>query len=388
MTGNIQKLLFNMFIQQSFVDNINQDILEYCHRNAILDHVILQHKIPYKNRTPETIRKRETIRLLILKSFIEELKDSKIEYVFLKGLAMRKYYPSWVIRKSSDYDLLVRDINDFFVCYKILEGLGFNYEHYPIFTKLDHHILGTIKFIKIVDNFKIIIEVNIGGFSIGELTWIRDSSIWEEKEIFDKDNLKYYIPCDKHNLIIFLAEASGRRSHLLRDSIDFHYLYQSIDKYIFSNVNIKDVYLRYILKKFIYIEENRDNLENLTIKIINRRNLEFLHTIPNNLPFNTKKLLYYLFQKVGFRYSNNNKMQKIIKKIDDNISIKKRFESGIPTVFVPITDNNDSSGFTWIEKNGNHFVKTPIGIFIPSVFCIFYENEILQINEILKEGVI
>lgn len=366
---------------------VNEDFqtldLEYCFYQRILDPIVMKTGLSYNEKTPLIINKKIKSKFKKFKEFIGRLNETDVNYVCLKGLAMNKYYPKDSIRQSNDFDFLIKDMHDFYKCYEILKGLGYSYYHYPIFTYFNGEMVGTVKFVTQVDDIESLIEINIGGFTIGELTWLNSNSLWENKELFEYMGVSFYIPSDEHNLLIFLAETSARFSPVLRDHIDFHFMYKKINPTIFKRMeeNLDDRYLKQVLFDFKKVELNRVIDRAYLEKRINKKRIETKHNIPRYALREPSKLAFYYFTKVANKYIAKNKFLKVIKFLDDKVSLKRRLLKGIPIHFILVNETVRSDSLSWETTGGYNFIRTPIGLYMASGFCIIFDDEVDEINE-------
>ncbi|AST93563.1 MULTISPECIES: nucleotidyltransferase family protein [Sutcliffiella] len=378
--------LFNFLTKESPKKkaDFNPDVLEHCYQQRVLDPIILLTGFSHKERSRVSIQKKNNVKNECLKQFLLKLNETDVDYVCLKGLAMKKYYPKMSNRQSNDYDFLVKDINDFFKCYSILTKQGYTFYHYPVFTRFNNKLVGTVKFTKVTHDIETLLEINIGGFTISQLTWITDDDLWEQKQLLKLEEYSYYVPSDNNNLLIFLAETSGRLPSILRDHVDFYYMYQYIGPKKIEKLlnNMNDKHLKNLLSEFIKLDKGMGK----EYKNINKKNMEWKYNIPKFIYRSPTTLLLYYFTRIGNYYVDNDKKLKLMKKMDDFVSIKWRFEKGIPITFIPISESVIHSKINWLNLKGHKLAVTPIGTFLLSGFCIVYDDEFDQITKLVEEG--
>lgn len=65
----------------------------------------------------------------------------------------------------------------------------------------------------------------------------------------------------------------------------------------------------------------------------------------------------------------------LVKKTEDWFDMKKMFNYGIIFNFIPL-EVEVTGDWKWINIDGFDIIRTPLGVFLASSYCIVYENEL------------
>lgn len=321
---------------------------------------------------------------------VSEFNNNKIPFLTLKGLAMNKYYPKDLPRQSYDYDFLVKDVNTFWECANILNNMGYEYHSIPVLT-FDQQHLGMIKFLKQIDSETVInIEINVGGFLISEITWFKDNDLWENICELEYKEIKIPIPSNEINIVILVGEAGGNEMFRIRDAIDFKYLtnYKDIDwDYTLGKINEMSLYKDFMSLEKIYRLLEASKFNKTKKGLMNflkwRFRREFFHIIPHSIKKKgyLKRLFYHYIKLIGEFFINKDKCLMAVKKLEFIMPPNKRFHSGVLTHFIPLV-SNIRGNWEWRKVKKFDLVRTPIGVFLVSNFCLHEEKEIEEATEI------
>uniref|UniRef100_UPI00402AF281 nucleotidyltransferase family protein n=1 Tax=Bacillus sp. DX2.2 TaxID=3073452 RepID=UPI00402AF281 len=382
-----ESILFNIATGQQVtedkINSLNKDIIE----NRLINPAL-------KNCRNSTIRGKywglidEQFQKKIneLKLFIKRLKDEKINYINLKGLAMLKYYPSSIPRQSNDFDFLIKNIEDFWICHKILISLGYSFRYNPMLTKKDGEILGITKYFKQIDEqTSILIEININSFIIAEVSWFGDADLWDKRKKFIYEDLELYIPSDEMNIIILVIESSGRPDFFIRDIVDFYFIYKNTnvnERYIIDKLNDKYLVEVFNNLKSNYISALQGEFKFIKSKVRERR--EITHVLPNIIKGKNKLTKGYVryLKLIGEKLINQEGNWRILKQFDKLMSPKRRFDNGVITHFIQFS--SVPLDYSWRKYKNFNLLTTPIGIFLATNFAILDEDEEEDIRSYLN----
>lgn len=367
---------------------IDDAVIQEVKKQKIVD-PILKHdlELNIRNMDWSTLSCIKDQHLKEIKILIKEFENYNVNYLLIKGIAMTQYYPDGVPRQNHDYDFILKDISDFWVCHNILKELGYQEGINPVLTTFRGGIKGIVKYNKKIDaNLSLELEFNIAGFIISEVTWFDDSSIWEHTHRITYKDLEFNVPNASTSLIILIAEMCDRKEFLIRDMMDFHFLTNNskLDwKYI--DMALSDRYLNEILIKMkINQQLMMDQFVYKKIKN-NKLYMEFKHILP--FIFNSKNKI----KKIHFRYlkyigdilSSKGKMLRLVRQFDNIMSPKSRFDNGITTHFI-LMNNKFKGDLKWLKYKKYWLLITPIGTYWASNFAILEEEEEEDIKEYLS----
>ncbi|TYS60561.1 nucleotidyltransferase family protein [Bacillus infantis] len=337
------------------------------------------------NLSWEDVKKIENIKQQHLKELITNFSLLKINFMLIKGIALKKYYPHNVPRQSIDYDFIIKTIEDFFVVYNYLKELGYEYEGFPLFSEVEGKIYGIVKMEKDLGNGLISkLEFNVGGFLISEVTWLDEDILFDNSEYFELNDTMVLIPNSTMNYIILVIEVGGNPYDRIRDSVDYFFLRESINtpkaQELINKYNLKSFEKR-LLTAYKLIEQNKfnNNKPKSLLNDIKVRLLKDQHILPyliKNRTFNFKFLFNYYMVVLGNYLIYKKASLTFIKKIDNLVLTINRFRSGILTNFVPINDNRINK---WKEKKLRKnliIYRNPFGTFFLSNFCVHEQEEI------------
>jgi len=382
-----ESILFNIATGQQVtedkINSLNKDIIE----NRLINPAL-------KNCRNLTIRGKNWVlideqfqkKINELKLFIKRLKDEKINYINLKGLAMLKYYPSSIPRQSNDFDFLIKNIEDFWICHKILISLGYSFRYNPMLTKKDGEILGITKYFKQIDEqTSILIEININSFIITEVSWFGDADLWDKRKKFIYEDLELYIPSDEMNIIILVIESSGRPDYFIRDIVDFYFIYKNTnvnERYIIDKLNDKYLVEVFNNLKSNYISALQGEFKCIKSKVRERR--EITHVLPNIIKGKNKLTKGYgrYLKLIGEKLINQEGNWGILKQFDKLMSPKRRFDNGVITHFIQFS--SVPLDYSWRKYKNFNLLTTPIGIFLATNFAILDEDEEEDIRNYLN----
>ncbi|MEK5521665.1 nucleotidyltransferase family protein [Heyndrickxia sp. FSL W8-0423] len=401
---SIERFLFDIATKRH-----SENDLESYDRTSIIN-LIKNHRLidPFLDRYPDfkMPNNNEENSIMInegklkeINKVISTLNRLQVDYVVLKGLAMRKYYPSHISRQSVDFDFLLKNIESFFEIYPMLKEEGYKLDYFPTFSLEKGEARGVIAVYKeLKSDNPVYIEFNVGGFLISECTWLTDEGMWSRRRLFEYHSMKYYIPSDEWNLIILIAEAGGNKFNRLRDAVDYYFLTNNstIDTG-FVNSKIKEwkLHFQYKRLKKMFNQILRSSYSDPKIKFIHLIKYSFMMEIRHVIPLTLKryggksflKLYIHYIRLLGEYYYQRDKCLKFVKKLDWIIPVDLRFKNGIHVHFVPILENT-SDNWKFYKENNNYFVISPVGSFLLSNYCLFEEDELEEEKEklIVKVG--
>ncbi|MBJ8056084.1 nucleotidyltransferase family protein [Bacillus cereus] len=382
-----ESILFNIATGQQVtedkINSLNKDIIENRLINPALKNCRnLTIRGEYWGLVDEQFQKK----INELKLFIKRLKDEKINYINLKGLAMLKYYPSSIPRQSNDFDFLIKNIEDFWICHKILISLGYSFPYNPMLTKKDGEIVGITKYFKQIDEqTSILIEININSFIISEVSWFGDADLWDKRKKFIYEDLELYIPSDEMNIIILVIESSGRPDFFIRDIVDFYFIYKNTnvnERYIIDKLNDKYLVEVFNNLKSNYISALQGEFKCIKSKVRERR--EITHVLPNIIKGKNKLTKGYgrYLKLIGEKLINQEGNWGILKQFDKLMSPKRRFDNGVITHFIQFS--SVPLDYSWRKYKNFNLLTTPIGIFLATNFAILDEDEEEDIRSYLN----
>lgn len=390
--NRIVKDLFNMAIGREFNVEKSELVIELVKENRLIDPFLEKNRdleIDGESWSDRELQWNEAYEEL--SNFIQLLKEHKIEYLNLKGLSMLKYYEKNLQRESNDFDFLIKDIHDFFVVHDILIKSGYSIYYFPMLTKINNEIAGIARYFKKLDGYEVHMEINIGKFIIGEVSWFGHKELWEDSINFTFNDISLRIPNDNMTFLILLIEISGRKNMLIRDLVDFHFIRRNgnLDwDYICKLVSLlKDKHLKNTLEKLF---ESYDCLiSGNFIKIkpeFTAIERELNQVIPNILRSKNKirKMFYRYLIMIGNKLIHREKFQYLLKQIDLVMSPRKRFETGFVTYFLPL-DKDIKGNLEWVKYGKHDILITKIGSFLATNFGVLYDNEEEEIRNFLVE---
>lgn len=402
---NIETLLYKIAIDKTNPSDIkylskipSKELEELVKLNKLRDPIMKQYKKlviddNYWDKKKKQNHQQEKELAKILNIFNQQ----KIEYLGIKGISMRKYYPDNIPRQSSDFDILIKDINYFWECAKILKNEGYTYGSIPVFT-YEGGILGVAEFHKdLGSETQIRIELNIGGFGMTKLTWVLEEEIWENKEKLNFEQVEIPVPNKEFDLILLVAELTGNHHYRIRDFIDYKYLMES-DTHLDQSHVFRKLKKLLLHKYFNRIEKQWKKL--LLSKFKNSKNIftkmitfefhrEIYHIIPYAFKykgfsaFNT--LYFHYLRQLGEFFVSRDLLLPLIKKIEILLPLKRRFYSGVDIQLIPLTEK--FTGPWKLEQYDKfHLVRSPIGVFLASNFCLHEDEELVEAMEVaIKE---
>lgn len=343
----------------------------------------------YKISTPFKRVKEEKIGYFL--EIIDILNKEEVKYLCLKGLAMRKYYPKNLDRQSNDFDILLKDLDEYWKVHEILLKKGYSLENYPYFTKYIH-FCGVATYRKIIDSDIIIdIEVNIGGFPISECTWLIEPLLWSTKQTIMLDKVHVQIPSNEFNIIILTVEVGSNGKKRIRDAVDLYYLMKSEYDKRFINDYIKKIKLKkpqsVVTKMLSQLEKKKfKNFNSIFLnEIYYRWRTDIFHIIPT-----------FISNKVIIRLVNHYLRLILIYLVQRDILINqiiyfnkicsptKYIKLGLPVYFIKI-DKERNDTLRWVTKDNISIVRTPIGTFMASSLCLHNEEDFEIANNLTKK---
>lgn len=383
------EIIFNLITNRDKVlkKHISDDLIEYADEHRVLLPIL---KILDDEKWPEheelyTWRYNEFLKIM------QELNKQKIIYLNIKGMVMNRYYPRDLPRQSNDFDILVKDVNNYWLVHNILVRNQYTMKTFPVLYQKKGQIVGFCKYFKKVEDGKVIeFEVNIGGFAIGYYDCYIDDGLFETYKIVEEKGIEINIPNDRYNLLIFICETAGRSGPRFRDIIDFHFMNKHIEKEAIDFVyqQLKSSYLQNVLKVFVKIENKIANKEKCSLEnhLTTLTKNEIYHTLPMLLKscHRIKTLYYYYLRMLGDYLIRKDRYLKIVKYIEDNLNPYTRFKLGIPTHCIPISDEIKGE-WEFREQDPYYYLRTNLGAFLLSNFCLFNEGEFEKIKKMCLE---
>jgi hypothetical protein len=370
---------------------LDRKFLEYCEINKVLAPILNLHQdLSIDDRTWNSEEK-------IFNTAVEEFRklmaisnSLSIPVVLLKGLSMEKYYDVKVKRQFGDFDLLLKNKEDYYKFYEILMSLGFEYFTYPCYAKIRNEVYGVVKFIKVVNDTPVYIELNIGGFVIGEMTSFPTDKILQHTIKWNYKGIELLIPNDEMCLIIFVIETGGREYPILRDTVDFYYMYKNSTSVDLQRLHalLGDKHLSRVLNEYLQIIRDIERVSrphHMKNKYTSSLSIEILHTLPHALKNQNriKRLYYHYFIKLGDRLVGRGKYLKQLQKSSKYLSVSGRYNLGFFTHFVPV--NRYVKGPWHLQyREGYYLLTNPTGTFVANNFCLFKVNELESVNQLVE----
>ncbi|MCR6110848.1 nucleotidyltransferase family protein [Bacillus sp. A301a_S52] len=355
-------------------------IYKYALKHRLLDSLVSINPMFFNNNTSKLIRsekaKKERCFLDVMNSF----NQASINYICLKGLAMKKYYPKNLDRQSNDYDLLVKELNDFWKAHVILLKKGYTLENYPYATNNTGNICGVASYRKITSSFMVDIEINIGGFPLSECTWLVEPLLWSTNQTLVINEEIIHIPSDEFNMIILIAEVGTNGKKRIRDAVDFYYLSQSGYDTQFVDDFLKKLKLKkaekVLINMLVQLEQNtfKNSKTGLINELYYRFRTDLYHIIPTYRSSNiiarivnhyVRLVLITLVQKDFLL----NQLIYFNKFVHPTLYLKL----GLPVYLIQLDMNKHA--FQLLTKGSVLIVKTPIGTFMASSLCLNREED-------------
>lgn len=336
------------------------------------------------NNSEENSKSSSPSKLYELSKVVEILNDSQTDYLVLKGLALKKYYPKNLPRQSVDFDFIIKDLSQFLKIYFNLKNQGYELDDFPIFTCEKNEVLGVVSLKKEIPNeYPIYIEFNIGGFLISEGTWLNDEELWNKKEKIIWQSIELNVPNDNWNLINLIAEFGGNKSVRIRDAVDYYFLIKNnsnIDL-VYINKYIKKWNLRYQYKKltkFHDLLEDGKYRENRQDSLLHSFNMNLRHILPLTIKKmkrkSIKKLIYHYLKITGNYLVKKDRHLGLIRNIEKSIlPVKKVYEAGVHVNFIEL--DIERNNWKLVPYKGGSVMQTPIGNFLLSNFCLHHEED-------------
>lgn len=323
-------------------------------------------------------------------ALFDALNKERVNYVLLKGLALRWYYPEDIPRQSNDFDFLLKSIDDLWKSFYIISNLGYEFESYPSFVQ-NGNTLALCKFIKhITDELHIRLEFNVGGFILSERTWLDDKDLWNITRNIQYNGQVIPVLSDEMNLVVLIAEIGGNRYLTIRNavdyrfildncSIDWHFVELKLKKWALQHEFRSLVKISHLLSRDVYTTKTGNFRRSFTRRIC-RDAFHILPLLRKETGFPVKILHYYT--RLFFEFlSNKDFLLRVVKAFDYIWSARRNFDHGGVTHFIPMSMST-TGPWSWKEIHGLHLVRTPIGTFLASNFCIHREDEIEQATEL------
>ncbi|MGG3662118.1 nucleotidyltransferase family protein [Bacillus gobiensis] len=327
---------------------------------------------------------------MAFKEILRIFNRQQIDYLVIKGLAMRKFYPSQLPRQSNDFDVLLKDLRNFHKSVEFLFELGYKLETFPIFTNNNGKIYGMIVLEKIIDDTtNINIELSIGGFLLSEITFLDDPYLWSKKQILIHNSFELYIPNREMCMLLLIGETTGNKYSRIRDAIDYNFIkkeefnwdvvHKKLRKYHLTRQFKKLKQMVQCLDKGRYKKPKHNNFNAL----LWRMEIELFHVTPSLLSSNYtfQKMFYHILKLFGTYFYQADFWLSFVKKIDHLIPANKCYQVGIPTYFIPL--RVDIVGrWKLVEVEGILLARTPMGTFLGSNFCLHNDNELKQADRL------
>lgn len=258
----------------------------------------------------------------------------------------------------------------------------------PMFGTQKSNIYGVCKLSKNLGNNIIsFFEINIKGFRASTTLWIDYEEIALNSETLLYKSVKIPVPNDNYNFLILIAEAGGNKKFRIRDFIDFNFIKKNgmID-HNFINKKLEEYHLLNDYKDILNIHKSLEKSdENLKLK--SRKIKRFIfHDTVNLLESKQKiKSFYYYFVKmIGDIFIEKNHILKTLKNIEKySLNLENKFNSEGVVYLIPLNDEFHGK-WMWYKFNEYYVVRTPIGMFLASLFVIFETEEIELINKLVE----
>jgi hypothetical protein len=382
---NRDKLFFDILTKDIKSNITLEPYFEYLKYNRILTPILFKYKSArYNNINYDSLSKVINLKVIELIEIIKSLHEKEIEYLLIKSVVYRKYYNQEVIRQNRDFDFIVKDFDNFVEFYKLLLTRGFEFDHIPMFGYQDKEITGIVGFKKNIDkNTEIKIEINIKNFFVNDKKGF--DLFLEDKSLLLYNDLSISVPSDNINLLILITEISSRHTFMLRDLIDFHYIFingnvdekkflMKLDNEYLINVykKIKDLYYSLLNNEYI---DKTNNVKKYKAKEFIKEPIKDKIDVLYNFFYNSFKEL----TKYDFLWN-------VIKKVDYIIPPKTRFQKGFITHFILL--NNKEYSIKWVSINGLDILETSIGQLLPTNYGIIdaRTEKVLRDIESLKHN--
>lgn len=387
--ASVENLLYKNIVEGLEWKSVNQSdwekIVSLANRHKLISPLLKNN--PQKkvgSLSWEEINQRQIIKNRAFAQISSIFSEHDIDYLLIKGPVLSKYYPESISRSYGDFDIVVKSIEEFWRASEILFNMKFQYSDIPFFTKYDNEICGVAKFSKIISgDIELKIEINIAGFIISEVCWMSKSFLWSDRQFMNFHGTSVPIPSDKNNFIILVAEAGGNPFVRLRDVLDYKFLKKAVHD--FQNVH-KDLQRFYLQKDFqmlrnIYtrLEKGRKGMGGGMQKLRTRMRRDIYHVLPNlfRSPGWVKKVLLHYAILFGVSLVKKEKGLHLVKRLDTWLDTKHSFNSGLNIYLIPISETLKGK-WEWKRLQGFDFIQTPIGLYLASNYCLYYEDELEQ----------
>lgn len=388
---NTFKLLYNIGTDQldGTLETIDEELIYNAKLHRMIPTILSQSKhnkidgISFKDMIYQRKEQSEA-----LKQVIRILEDLQIKYVFLKGIGMEAYYPNHLKRQFNDYDILLDNYDEFCTLFKKLNLIGFDYEYVPVFTRQNERVLGLVKVFKELNHGNSLrIEFNVGGFPTSEVTWLVDPELLNEYKEVKWKGVDIRIPNPNMSMVILIAEVGSNNYKRIRDAVDFQYLLPKVD----MEKVFKKIKRWRLVKEYKHLQRMIKDLQTGKFK-----NTKF--GARNTIKYRFKKdkqIIYLLFQQGFFRgiiahYMNlignylihEKSLKSVVPLLRSINSPYNRFNSGIPTSFIPLDlEDMTSNKLQFIKIKKYSLVISRLGVFLMSDYCLEKDEELIEIEK-------
>lgn len=369
------ELLFSFFIKNQNVINTNR-LKELSKVNRLEESYLYQaSRSPRKNHKyiTQDYKYRETELL----SLLQTLNNKSINYILIKGISYKKYLPKHYHRSTNDYDLIIKNISEFWKLQDIFYQEGYTNQTNLRLIK-DKEIFGSMIFMKNINSVsEIHIEVNIGGFPINEFLWLSSDFLFKDKEIFSYNNVEINVPNIGIHWVIFLSELTTREKIDFKDIIDYYFVFKD-NRVECDNIlqNCSYFYLHYLFREILYKMYNNGELNyNKTKYKLQRsyKNLCYMNDINKKKRFIYYNISEFLVNK-SLVYLNSHLTKSIENLLyPDYVNL---YNSGFPISIYLLNDNFKSKSIKVLTKNDIAFLLTPTGLYGITNSGILYLEDI------------
>ncbi|ASS75473.1 hypothetical protein CIG75_11120 [Tumebacillus algifaecis] len=330
------------------------------------------------------------------------LNENGVRYIHIKGNAMKNLYPEGCPRQMGDYDLVVPSVDDFWKLIALIEGIGFDYQNAPAICQLHGEVVGAAGFYKRIDeNTMLELEVSIGSFVMGEVSWL-SGDFWSEARTTLVNGVKVPIPSAEDMILILTGESVGNKIFRLRDAVDLYLLLEAPNlDYVKLHERLKGHHLNMefyqLVQYYEQVSGQKANipdfmLEGFSNRLFVKQNVwrkRLYHYIPYNV--DNGGLFNALLLEVLNIYRN--KLTKLVSK-REKLKLVRFFEKLLPTLpryklrmmahLIPVPSGTPGE-YAWVRLQGKMVVRSPVGWYVTSCFGLETREELLELDAAIAQ---
>lgn len=332
---------------------------------------------------------------------VKALSENGIRFIYIKGNAVKTLYPEGCPRQMGDYDLVVPDLDEFWKLISLVMELGFDYQMTPSFGILNDEVVGVGGFFKQLDNCMIELEVSVGSFVMGEVSWL-SGDFWGESRLIDINGVDVPVPSPEDMILILTGESVGNKLIRLRDAVDLHLLLAQPElDYHKLHARLKrhhlDMEFYQLIQYYEQVSGQKANIPEFMLEGFSNRlfakherlRKHFYHYIPYNVDQDgvfTALLLQVLnlYRNKFTNWTVRRKRLKLVRFSEKFFPVLARYKFRILAHLIPVP-SGDPGAYRWIRLKGKMVVRTPVGWFVASCFGLETREELIELDRAIAE---